>query len=109
MFVPVGAVEQVTFEALPGLPPVLPDHRHGAVGLRAAGVQAVLPGEDPVRDQQERGPLLDGGLGLDDAVPEAAEVAHAGLGSAADLGRLLLLELMAEFLQQLLHPRDFGF
>lgn len=104
MFVPVGAVEQVAFEALPGLPLVLPDHRHVAVRLRAAGVQTVLPGEHPVWDQQESGPLLDGGLGLDDAVPEAAEVAHAGVGDAADLVRLFLLELLAEFLQQLLNP-----
>lgn len=85
MFVPVGAVEQVALEALPGLPRVLPDHRHGAVRLRAAGVQTVLPGEHPVRNQQESGPLLDGGPGLDDAVPEAAEAAHAGVGDAADL------------------------
>lgn len=85
MFAPVCAVEQVAVEALPGLPLVLLDHRHGAVRLRAASVQAVLPGVHPVWGQQERGPLLDGGLGLDDAVPDAAEVAHTRVGDAAEL------------------------
>lgn len=109
MFAPVGAVEQVAVEALPGLPLVLLHHRHGAVGMRAAGVQTVPPGVHPARGQQVRGPLLDGGLGLDDALPDAAEVAHAGVGDAAQLVGLFLLELLAEFLQQLLHPGYFGF
>lgn len=109
MFVPVGAVEQVAVEALPGLPLVLLHHRHRAVRLGAAGVQAVLPGEHPVRGQQEGGPLLDGGLGLDDALADSVEVAHAGVGHVACLVRLLLLELLAELLQQLLHSGYFGF
>lgn len=85
MFAPVGAVEQVAAEALPGLALLLMDHRHGAVRLRAAGVQTVLPGVHPVGGQQESGSLLDGGLGLDDAVPDAAEVAHTGVGDPAEL------------------------
>lgn len=104
VLVPVCAVEQVALEALPGLPLVLLHRRHGAVRLRAAGMQTVLPGVHPVGDQQERGPLLDGGLGLDDAVPDGAEVAHAGVGAAAELVRLFLLQMLAEFLQQLFHP-----
>lgn len=50
IFIPVGAVEQVTAETVPGLPRVLSDHRHGAVRVGAAGVQTVLPGVHPLRD-----------------------------------------------------------
>lgn len=85
LLAPVGAVEQVAVEALPGLPLVVLDHRHGAVRLRAAGVHTVLPGVHPVWGQQESGPLLDGGLGLDDAVPDAAEVVHTRVGDPAEL------------------------
>lgn len=104
VFIPVGAIEQVAVEAVPGLPQVLLDHRNGAVRVRAAGVQTVLPGEHPVRGQQEGGPLLDGGLGPDDALTDGVEVAHAGVGHISCLVRLVLLELLAEFLQQLFHP-----
>lgn len=109
VFTPVGAVEQVAAEAVSGLPRVLLHHRHAAVRVRAAGVQAVLPGVHPVRGQKERGPLLDGGLGAYDALPYGAEVAHAGVSRITAPGRLVLLELFAEFLQQLLHSWYFGF
>lgn len=109
IFVPVGAIEQVAAETLPGLPRVLLDHRHGAVRLGAAGVQAVLPGVHAPRGQQEGGPLLDGGFGLDDALPDGVEVAHTRVNHVAYLVRLVLLELLAEFFQQLLHPWYFGF
>lgn len=104
IFIAVGAVEQVTVEAVPGLPQVLLDQRHGAVRLRAAGVHTVLRGVHPVRGQQEGGPLLDGGLGPDDALPHGGEVAHTGVSPIACPVRLVLLELLAELLQQLLHP-----
>ena len=107
---PVGAVEQVAAETVPGLPQVLLHHRHGAVGLRAAGVQAVPPGEHPVRGRQEGGPLLDGGLGPDDALPDGVEVSHTRVHHIALRPvRLVLLELLAEFLQELLHAGYFGF
>lgn len=104
VFTPVGAVEQVAAEAVSGLPHVLLDHRHGAVRVGAAGVQAVLPGVHPVRGQEKSGPLLDGGLGAYDALPYGAEIARAGVNHITSPGRLVLLELLAEFLQQLLHP-----
>lgn len=105
IFIPVGAVEQVAAETASGLPQVLLDHRHGAVRVGAAGVKAVLPGVHPVRGQKERGPLLDGGLGPDDALPYGVEIAHARVNHIASPAvRLVLLELFAEFLQQLLHP-----
>lgn len=103
IFIPVSAVEQVTVETVPGLPQVFLDHRDGAVRLRAAGVQAVLPGVHPIRDQQEGSPLLDGDLGPDDALPGGAEVAHTGVSHIASPIQLVLLELLAVFLQKLFH------
>ena len=101
---PVGAVEQVTPEAVAGLPRLLLHHRHGAVRLGAAGVQAVHPGEHPLRGHEERGPLLDGGPGADDALPDGAEVARARVDP---VGRaVLLLQLLPELLQQILHAGD---
>lgn len=108
---PVGAVEQVAVEVRAGLPPLLLlHHRHRAVGLRAARVQALLPGAQSLRRQQEGGPLLDGGLGLDDAFADPVEVARARVvARVARLERLLLLQLLTELLQQLLHAGYFGF
>jgi len=106
---PVGAVEQVAAEAVPGLPEVPLHHRHGAVGLRAARVHTVPPGVHPVRGQQERGPLLDGGLGPDDALPDGVEVAHTRVHRVGRPMRLVLLQLLAKFLQELLDARYLGF
>lgn len=106
---PVSAVKQVATETVTGLPLVLMEHRQGAVRLGAAGVHAVLPGVHPVRGQQEGGSLLDGVLGPDDALLRGAEVAHAGVHHFTCPVSLVLLELLAEFLQELLHPGYFGF
>lgn len=106
---PVGAVKQVAAETVPGLPLVLVKHRNCAVRLGAAGVHTVLPGVHPVRRQQEGGSLLDGVLGPDDAIPRGTEVAHAGVHHFTCPVGLVLLQLFAEFLQELLHPGYFGF
>lgn len=62
-------------------------------------MHTVIPGVHPVRRKQEGGSLLDGGLGLDDAIPDGVEVTHTGVNHAAYLVRLFLLELLAKILQ----------
>lgn len=88
---------------------MLLDDGRGAARLSAAGAHTVPSAVHAARCRQEGGAKLDGGHGADDALLRRVEVAQTRVaGVLRALIRVILLQLLAELLQQLLHTGQFG-
>lgn len=90
---PVRAVEQITAQTVIGLLEVLLDDGGCAVRVRAAGVRAVPPAEHALRSGQERGALLDGRAGADDALLHRLEATDTAVSILLILPRVRLILL----------------
>lgn len=90
---PVRAVEQITAQNVIGLLEVLLDDGVCAVRVRAAGVRTVPPAEHPLRSGQERGALLDGRAGADDAFLRRLEATDTAVSILLILPRVRLILL----------------
>lgn len=87
---------------------LLLDDGRGAAWLSAAGAHAVPPAVHTARCRQKGGAALDGGHGADDALLRRVKVAQTRVaGVLRALIRVILLQLLAELLQQLLHTGQF--
>lgn len=102
----VRAVEQVAAQtgAAVRLLRLLLDDGRGTARFGAAGAHAVSAAVHASRCRQEGGAALDGGHGADDALLRRVEITQTRVAGVLDaLVRVILLQLLAELLQQLLH------
>lgn len=107
----VRAVEQVAAQtgAAVRLLRLLLDDGRGTARFGTAGTHAVTAAVNAARCRQEGGAALDGGHGADDALLRRVKVTHTLItGVLSALIRVILLQLLTELLQQLLHTGQLG-